>query len=269
MTSAINEKPHMALDLDNRVIVITGGAGLLGQTFTRAVASQGGRPVIADIRIDDAENVARQINREIGSDRVSAVEIDITSKVSLKKAIQDIHSKFGQIDALVNNAYPRNKNYGRKFEEVEYSDFCENINLHLGGYFLTSQQFALFFKEQGHGNIVTVSSIYGVMAPRFDIYADTQMTMPVEYAAIKSALIHLNAYMLKYFQGSGIRFNGLSPGGIFDSQPESFLKKYSTYSQSKGMLDPVDIVGTLIFLLSEQSRYINGQNVVVDDGWSK
>ena len=269
MTSAINEKPHMALDLDNRVIVITGGAGLLGQTFTRAVASQGGRPVIADIRIDDAENVARQINHDLESDRVSAVEIDITSKVSLQKAIHKVHSKFGQIDALVNNAYPRNKNYGRKFEEVEYSDFCENINLHLGGYFLTSQQFALFFKEQGHGNIVTVSSIYGVMAPRFDIYADTQMTMPVEYAAIKSALIHLNAYMLKYFQGSGIRFNCLSPGGIFDSQPESFLKKYSTYSQSKGMLDPVDIVGTLIFLLSEQSRYINGQNVVVDDGWSK
>jgi NAD(P)-dependent dehydrogenase (short-subunit alcohol dehydrogenase family) len=269
MTSAINEKPHMALDLNNRVIVITGGAGLLGQTFTRAVASQGGRPVIADIRIDAAENVAIQINHEMGSDCVSAVEIDITSKASLKKAIQEIHSKFGKIDALVNNAYPRNKNYGRKFEEVEYSDFCENINLHLGGYFLTSQQFALFFKEQGHGNIVTVSSIYGVMAPRFEIYADTQMTMPVEYAAIKSALIHLNAYMLKYFQGSGIRFNCLSPGGIFDSQPESFLKKYSTYSQSKGMLDPVDLVGTLIFLLSEQSRYINGQNVVVDDGWSK
>jgi len=269
MTSAINVKPRTALDLHNRVIVITGGAGLLGQIFTRAVASQGGRPVIADIRIDVAETVARQINDEMESDCVSAVEIDITSKASLQKAIHEVQSKFGQIDALVNNAYPRNKNYGRKFEEVEYSDFCENINLHLGGYFLTSQQFALFFKEQGHGNIVTVSSIYGVMAPRFEIYADTQMTMPVEYAAIKSALIHLNVYMLKYFQGSGIKFNCLSPGGIFDSQPEAFLKRYSIYSQSKGMLDPADIVGTLIFLLSEQSRYINGQNIVVDDGWSK
>jgi NAD(P)-dependent dehydrogenase (short-subunit alcohol dehydrogenase family) len=269
MTSILNDMPCNALDLDNLVVVITGGAGLLGQTFSRAVASQGGRPVIADIRIEAAERVARQINDELGVDCVSAVEIDITSKKSLQKAIHDLRSKFGRIDALVNNAYPRNKNYGRMFEEVEYSDFCENLSLHLGGYFLASQQFALFFKEQGHGNIVTISSIYGVIAPRFDIYADTRMTMPVEYAAIKSALIHLNVYMLKYFQGCGIRFNCLSPGGIFDSQPESFLNKYSTYSQSKGMLDPVDIAGTLLFLLSEQSRYINGQNIIVDDGWSR
>lgn len=269
MTYMANDKPGNAFDLDNRVVVITGGAGLLGQTFSKAVASQGGRPVIADIRIEAAKRVASRINDELGTDIVSAVEIDITSKTSLQKAIHDLRTTFGRIDALVNNAYPKNKNYGRKFEEVEYSDFCENLNLHLGGYFLTSQQFALYFKEQGHGNIITVSSIYGVIAPRFDIYAGTPMTMPVEYAAIKSALIHLNDYMMKYFQGSAIRFNCLSPGGIFDSQPESFLKKYSAYSQSKGMLDPADIIGTLIFLLSDQSRYINGQNIVIDDGWSK
>ncbi len=263
-----NDMADKECDLDGRVVVITGGAGLLGQTFTRAIAAKGGRPVIADIRIDVAENVANQINDELGAARVSAVAMDITSKASLQNGIHDLRSKFGQIDALVNNAYPRNKNYGRKFEDVEYSDFCENLNLHLGGYFLASQQFALYFKEQGCGNIVTIASIYGVMAPRFDIYADTKMTMPVEYAAIKSALIHLNAYMLKYFQGCGIRFNCLSPGGIFDSQPDSFLEMYSVHSQSKGMLDPVDIAGTLIFLLSEQSRYINGQNIIVDDGWS-
>jgi NAD(P)-dependent dehydrogenase (short-subunit alcohol dehydrogenase family) len=269
MSNLTNDKSCNFLDLDNRVVVITGGAGLLGQTFSQAVAAQGGRPVIADIRIEAAQKVATRMNAEMGADLVSAVEIDITSKDSLEKAIHKLQSKFGRIDALVNNAYPRNKNYGRKFEEVEYSDFCENLNLHLGGYFLTSQQFALYFKKQGHGNIITVSSIYGVIAPRFEIYADTQMTMPVEYAAIKSALIHLNDYMLKYFQGSGIRFNCLSPGGIFDSQPESFLKKYSAYSQLKGMLDPADIVGALMFLLSDHSRYINGQNIVVDDGWSK
>ncbi len=256
-------------NLQGRVVVITGGAGLLGRTFARAVARQGGRAVIADIRLEAAENAANDLNKELGTECVSALEMDITSKSSLQQAISFLKSKFGQIDALVNNAYPRNKHYGRKFEDVEYADFCENLNLHLGGYFLASQQFANFFKQQGHGNIVTISSIYGVIAPRFDIYADTQMTMPVEYAAIKSALIHLNAYMLKYFQGSGIRFNCISPGGIFDSQPESFLKKYANHSQSKGMLDPVDIAGTLVFLLSDQSQYINGQNIIVDDGWSR
>lgn len=268
MTIVVRDKPRDEFDLTNNVIVITGGAGLLGKEFAKAIALHGGRPVLADIRIDAAEMAARQLNEELGKDCASSVEIDITSKDSLQIAISKIHSSFGRIDALVNNAYPRNKNYGRKFEAVEYSDFCENVSLHLGGYFLASQQFALFFKEQGFGNIVTISSIYGVMAPRFDVYANTGMTMPVEYAAIKSALINLNAYMLKYFQGNGIRFNCLSPGGILDAQPELFLKKYTSYAQSKGMLLPTDIAGTLVFLLSGQSRYINGQNIVVDDGWS-
>lgn len=269
MNAVKNKDSRSIHDLDNQVVVITGGAGLLGQRFARAIAAHGGRPVIADIRIEAANAAARQINGELGVDHVSAIEIDITSKDSLEVAINNLHSRFGRIDALINNAYPRNKNYGRKFEEVEYSDFCENINLHLGGYFLTSQQFALFFKGQGFGNIITVSSVYGVVAPRFDIYANTSMTMPVEYAAIKSALLHLSTYMLKYFQGSGIRFNCLSPGGIFDSQPESFLRRYAAYAQSKGMLNSDDITGTLIFLLSEQSKFINGQNIVIDDGWSK
>lgn len=268
MTVAVRDNLCDEFDLRDGVVVITGGAGLLGKEFAKAVALHGGRPVLADIRFDAANMAAQQLNDELGKDCATSVEIDITSKDSLQIAISRLHSSLGRIDALVNNAYPRNKNYGRKFETVEYSDFCENVSLHLGGYFLTSQQFALFFKEQGFGNIVTISSIYGIMAPRFDIYEKTSMTMPVEYAAIKSALINLNAYMLKYFQGSGIRFNCLSPGGILDAQPEAFLKKYSTYAQSKGMLLPTDITGALIFLLSSQSRYINGQNIIIDDGWS-
>lgn len=268
MTISFDNSSRRDFWLDNKVVVITGGAGVLGQEFAKAVALNGGRPILTDIRFDVAERAAQQINIQFERNCASSIQIDITSKKSLKDAILRLNSMFGRIDALVNNAYPRNKNYGRKFENVEYSDFCENVSSHLGGYFLTSQQFAQYFKEQGHGNIITISSIYGVVAPRFDIYDSTNMTMPVEYAAIKSALINLNLYMLKYFQGSGIRFNCLSPGGILDAQPESFLKKYASYAQSKGMLLPSDITGALIFLLSEQSQYINGQNIVVDDGWT-
>tara|TARA_R110001592_G_scaffold13452_2_gene61673 strand:- start:597 stop:1406 length:810 start_codon:yes stop_codon:yes gene_type:complete len=262
-----NSRVHSAV-LEDAVVVVTGGAGLLGKEFAKAIALQGGRPVFADIRVQAAKQAAQQLNTELDRECAYAVEIDITSKESLRNAISALHASLGRIDALVNNAYPRNRNYGRKFEDVEYSDFCENLNLHLGGYFLASQQFALFFQQQGHGNIVTISSIYGVVAPRFDIYKGTDMTMPVEYAAIKAALIHLTSYMLRYFQGSGIRFNCLSPGGILDAQPDQFVEEYRKYANSKGMLSPTDIVGALVFLLSNQSRYINGQNIVVDDGWS-
>ncbi len=168
----------------------------------------------------------------------------------------------------MNNAYPRNPNYGRRFFDVEYQDFCENINLNLGGYFLTSQQFAMFFKKQGHGNIINIASVYGVIAPRFEIYEGTEMTMPVEYAAIKSSVVHLTKYMAKYFKGLNIRVNCICPGGVFNDQPGQFVEAYNKFCISKGMISTEDLKGILIFLLSESSNVINGQCILVDDGFS-
>jgi NAD(P)-dependent dehydrogenase (short-subunit alcohol dehydrogenase family) len=167
----------------------------------------------------------------------------------------------------VNNAYPRNKNYGKHFFDVEYDDFQENLALNLGGYFTTSQQFAQYFKKQNYGNIINISSIYGVVAPKFEIYNRTTMTVPVEYATIKSGLIHLTKYMAKYFKGMNIRVNTLSPGGILDNQDENFVKQYKNVCLNKGMLDKSDLKGTLVYLLSDMSKYVNGQNIVVDDGF--
>lgn len=249
-------------DLKDKIIVIVGGAGLLGAEFAKAVADIGATSIIADLNEDKARDFIREKNN------IDYFKLDITSKSSVIEMINYIVSKYGKIDAIVNSAYPRNKNYGRKFEDVTYEDFCENVNLHLGGYFLVSQQFAEFFSKQGYGNIVNISSIYGVIAPRFEVYDNTKMAMPVEYAAIKSALIHLTKYIAKYYKSKNLRINCISPGGIYDGQPQSFLDKYKSYSLNKGMLNKSDITGTLIFLLSDMSKYINGQNIIVDDGWT-
>jgi NAD(P)-dependent dehydrogenase (short-subunit alcohol dehydrogenase family) len=254
--------------LKDLVVLVTGGAGLLGKEICRSIAANGGTPVVADLRIDAAGEVATIINNEFSNGEAEFCELDITSKSSIQAAIARVLSRKGRIDALVNCAYPRNARYGRQFENVEYEDFCENVNLHLGGYFLVTQQFALYFKSCGNGNIITFTSIYGVVPPRFEIYDGTGMTMPVEYAAIKSALIHLNRYMVKYFKGSGIRFNCLSPGGVADNQAKQFQASYAAFSQTKGLLSPADISGAAIFLLSKESEYVNGQNIIVDDGWS-
>lgn len=254
--------------LRNRVVVVTGGAGLLGKELVKGIVKCGGIGIIADINEIKGRETENEFTASGLNERYEFVRMDITSKASIRQVIEYLHDKYGKIDALVNNAYPRNENYGRKFEDVEYDDFCENVNLHLGGYFLVSQQFAIYFKKQGYGNIVNISSIYGVIAPRFEIYEGTNMTMPVEYACIKSAIIHLTRYMAKYFKAYNIRVNCISPGGIFDNQPEKFMKEYNRFCLQKGILDKDDIVGTLIFLLSDLSRYINGQNIVVDDGFS-
>ena len=253
--------------LEGKIVIVTGGAGMLGRAFARRIAEHGGIAVVADIDVARATQVAQEIAGTHPGHAEAAV-LDITGKESVSALIAELHQRHGRIDAVVNNAYPRNRNYGRKLEDVTYEDFCENVDLHLGGYFLVAQQFGLFFRSQGAGNIVNMSSIYGVMAPRFDVYADTHMTMPVEYAAIKSAVIHLTRYFAQYFKGDGIRVNCLSPGGIFDNQPADFLREYNSHCNAKGMLNPGDIAGALMFLLSDASRYITGQNLVVDDGFS-
>lgn len=252
--------------LKDQVVVITGAGGLLGREFAAAAAAAGARVALADIS-PAAKQVAAGLNKRFGAGTALFVSLDITSKTSVTAAITAIKKTFGRIDAVVNSAYPRNKNYGRKFEAVEYKDFCENVNLHLGGYFLVSQQFAEFFKKQGGGNIINISSVYGVAAPRFQIYEGTPMTMPVEYAAIKSAVIMLTQYMARYYANCNIRFNAVSAGGILDGQPKAFLKAYRALCLNKGMLDRSDISGTVLYLLSGLSRYVNGQNIIVDDGF--
>lgn len=253
--------------LAGKIVVVTGGAGLLGKQFCIEVARQGGVAVVADCDAGAAGRVANEIAADYPGHAVAAT-LDITDAESATALIETLKTRYGRIDALVNNAYPRNKNYGRKLEEVNYADFCDNLGMHLGGYFLMSQQFALFFRRQGYGNIVNLASIYGVVAPRFAIYADTPMTMPVEYAAIKSGVIHLTKYFAQYFKADGIRVNTLSPGGIFDNQPESFVANYNAMAGKKGMLKPDDILGSLVFLLSDASHYMTGQNLVVDDGFT-
>lgn len=255
------------MQLAGKVIVVTGGGGFLGAKFCAAIAQQGGIAIIADVDAVAAAGVAAQIAATCPG-RAEAVALDITSVASINALIADLQQRYGRIDALVNNAYPRNREYGKKLEEVTYDSFCENVGMHLGGYFLTAQQFSLYFREHGGGNIINMSSIYGTMTPRFEVYADTPMTMPVEYAAIKSAVNQLTRYFAQYFKGDGIRVNSLSPGGILDDQPEPFLRKYDAHCSSKGMLDPQDVCASLIFLLSEASRYVTGQNLVVDDGFS-
>lgn len=254
--------------LKDKVVVITGGAGLIGKEFVKAVVENQGIAIIADINEELGLKAKENLSKELNTVSIDFIKLDITSKSSLNSCIDFLNDKYQRIDALVNNAYPRNKNYGRHFFDVEYEDFIQNLGLNLGGYFTASQQFSQYFKKQGYGNIINISSIYGVVAPKFEIYDNTSMTMPVEYAAIKSGLIHLTKYMAKYFKGMNIKVNALSPGGIFDSQPEAFLEKYKEKCLNKGMLDNSDLKGTLVYLLSDMSKYVNGQNIIVDDGFS-
>jgi NAD(P)-dependent dehydrogenase (short-subunit alcohol dehydrogenase family) len=255
----------MAL-LSDKVVVIVGGAGLLGRRFCRAAADEAARVVVADRDEAAAAAVVRDIESAGGS--AVAMGCDIASPASVDALVASTHGRFGRIDAVVNSAYPRNRHYGRPVEQVEYSDFVENTSLNLGGCFLVAQRFAVAFCRQGFGNIVNVASIYGSLAPRFSIYEGTGMTMPVEYSAIKAGMLQLTRYFAQYYKRQGVRCNCLSPGGILDGQPQAFVEAYGSHAGRKGMLDPDDLAGALVFLLSNRSAHMTGQNLVVDDGFS-
>lgn len=256
-------------DLDGNVVVITGGAGLVGRGFVKAVVENGGTAIIADIDATAGKNIQAELASQLGTDRIEFTRVDISSRESIRAMIGTVLDRHGTIDALVNNAYPRNKNYGRKFEEVTYEDFCENMNLHLGGYFLMSQEVSRVMVEQKRGVIVNIASIYGFMAPRFDLYENAGFTSPVEYSAIKGGLLSLTKYLASYLGKHGIRVNAMSPGGVHDNQPESFVARYCAKTLTANrMAEPDDLNGALAFLLSDASRYITGQNIVIDDGWS-
>ena len=253
--------------LNNKVIVVTGGAGLLGKEFIMEILTNGGTAILTDIKISLAKNFIDKMKIEY-PDNFYARNMDITNKSSIISLIKDVSKRYKGIDCLVNNAYPKNKNYGKQMEDVSYKDFSENISAHVGGYFLTSQRFGAFFKNHNGGNIINIGSIYGTLAPRFELYKNTEMTTPVEYVAIKASVIQLTKYFAQYFKKDNIRVNCLSPGGIQDNQPKSFISAYNSFCSEKGMLDPRDVANTLIFLLSDSSKFITGQNLIIDDGFT-
>lgn len=248
--------------LDDKVVVVTGAFGKLGYNFVKAILDNRSKIVLVDVLFNE-----NKFNCLKG-DKLF-VEADITSKDSIQNLIDKSIQKFGRVDALVNCAYPKGKNYGKSLLEVEYKDFCNNINLHLGGYFLTCQLFSKYFIEQKKGNIVNIASIYGQFLPDFKMYEGFNKSLPIEYSLIKASILQMTKYFAKYFKGV-IRVNAISPGGILndENQTEAWRERYKSYAQKKGMLDREDLNGTLIYLLSDMSKYVNGQNIVVDDGFT-
>lgn len=251
--------------LKNKTVLVAGAGGLLGSKIVTEALAQGAKVIAADLDIDKVKINLKRLNPELSYGNLEFKKLDITSEIEVK----EFFSKQLTIDGAVNATYPRNAEYGAKFFDVSLDSFNENLALHLGGAFLFMQKCASYFlMNKNSFSLVNISSVYGVVAPKFNIYHGTSMTMPVEYAAIKSAIIHLSKYVSSYVSDSRFRVNCVSPGGIIDSQPESFLNAYKSNTHGKGMLKVDYIVGSVIFLLSNASMYSTGQNIIVDDGFS-
>jgi NAD(P)-dependent dehydrogenase (short-subunit alcohol dehydrogenase family) len=250
--------------LKNKTAVVTGGAGLIGKPISMALAQAGAKVYIADVDKKNTEKIIMQ-NKKLP---IKWIKLDVTNLDSIKKTIKDIIKQEKKIDIWVNCAYPRTNDWSQKFEKIRPESWQKNIDMHLNGYFLCSQQIAEQMKKQKHGSIINFSSIYGLVGPDFSIYQDSGKTMPAAYSAIKGGIITFTKYLSTYYAKYGIRVNAVCPGGIYDKQPKEFVKKYSDKTPIGRMGKPEEIAGPVLFLASEASSYVTGHVLVVDGGWT-
>lgn len=241
-------------NIKNKVVVVTGGKGLLGKEIVNTLKKYGAIVITADIAFE--------------TQHIDDLILDITDEVSIKSGIKQIVEKYNRIDGWVNNAYPRTQDWGAKFEDISIDSWRSNVDMHLNGYFLCCQHVLEQMKIQQSGSIINMSSIYGLVGPDFNVYENTQMTMPAAYAAIKGGINNLTRYLASYYGKYQVRVNTVSPGGIYDNQPEAFVANYNNKVPMKRMGQPRDIVSAIYFLLSDESSYITGHNLVVDGGWT-
>ena len=241
--------------LKDKIIIVTGGNGLLGKEIIKKLITEGA----VCINID--------INHNTSND-LSCIQCDITDSNSIDSAIKLVINNFNHIDGLVNNAYPRTKDWGLKFEDIELSSWQSNIDWQLNSYFYFTQQVSKYMVKQGFGSIVNIASVYGVVGPDFTVYDGTEMTMPAAYSAIKGGIVNFGRYLASYLGPSGVRVNTISPGGIFDNQNPVFVNNYNKKVPMRRMGLPHDISPAVSFLLSDDANYITGHNLIVDGGWT-
>jgi len=242
------------MKVENKVILVTGGMGLIGKAIVNHLNENNAKVVIVDIGIED--------NIEKGF-----INCDITNEESVKESIEKIIKKFHQIDGLVNNAYPRTQDWGNKFESISYSSWQKNVDMQLNSVFLLCQNVLTHMVKQKSGAIVNLGSIYGEVGNDFTIYEGTRIFPPAAYSAIKGGVINFTRYLASYFGKDSIRVNCVSPGGIFDNQDPVFVRNYENKVPLKRMAKPEEIAPAVTFLLSDDASYITGHNLMVDGGW--
>lgn len=241
--------------LDNKVIIVIGGNGLIGREVVRDIRNKGGICINADITT-------------VTNLDMCEYKLDVTNNEAIDTFIKAVAQKFGRIDGLANSGYPRTKDWDTKFEAVTFNSWRQNVDWQLNSCFYVCQKVLEVMKEQGFGSIVNFGSIYGVVGNDFTIYEEFGGTSPAAYPAIKGGIINFSRYLASYFGKYGIRVNVVSPGGIIDKQHPTFIERYSEKSPLKRLGRPEEIAPAISFLLSDEASFITGHNLMVDGGWT-
>lgn len=263
-------------DLENKVAVVTGAAGILGIIFCEALLKVGVRVAMIDCYNDVLLEKAQLLKRRYGPNKLLTINSDITKHDSVNKMVNNVVSEFGSIDILHNNAATKGSSltaFYEAYENYSLNTWREIMSVNLDAAFLVSQAVGKQMIKQGHGgSIIQTVSIYGVVAPNQSIYEGSEylgvkINTPAAYSASKAGLLGLTRYLAAYWAKHNIRVNALTPGGIESGQNETFKNSYSSRVPLGRMGKAEELCGAFLLLASQQSSYITGQNIIIDGGY--
>ena len=266
-------------DLTGRVAVVTGGVGLLGAEFCRTLAEAGAAVAVVDVNESASQEIADRLTKS-GS-KALAVPTDITRPDSVNSMVETVLSTCGRLDILVNSAAldpkfdPETVEKGimpGAFEDYPLDQWNMALNVNLTGMFLVTQACVKQMLSQGKkGSIINICSTYGLNGPDQRIYINAGERVafkPVYYTVTKAGVLGFTKYLASYYAGTEIRVNALTPGGVFNNHEDYFVKNYSAKTILGRMAKKDEMNGALLFLASDASSYMTGNNLIVDGGWT-
>jgi NAD(P)-dependent dehydrogenase (short-subunit alcohol dehydrogenase family) len=257
------------MSLEGRVAVITGGAGRIGEAFCEALAELGATIVVLDVDDQAANERAAWIAEQYGVP-AKAYVADVSREDSVRGTIAEAAAELGGIDVLINNAaYPKLNlpDDGLEIEAQQLGNWQANLDVMVTGTFLMTRACAPYLRKSGHGSIINIASIYGLLGPDMRLYDGTEMDNPAYYAAAKGGVIQLTRYWATTL-APAVRVNCIAPGGVWRQQPESFHAQYKNRTPLGRMATEEDLKGASAYLASDLSAYVTGQILAVDGGWT-
>jgi len=262
-----------AFSLAGKVALVTGGAGILGQHHARTFARAGARVVIADLEQSGGEALAAELCAELGAEAAAWFPVDLANEEDTAAWAGRVLERYGALDVLLNNAATKSPNFFAPIESFPLSDWEAVLRVNVTAMFLTVRHFGPGMLARGSGSIINVSSIYGMVGPDQRIYEGSyyeamggEINTPLVYSVSKGAVLALTRHLATTWGPQGVRTNTLTPGGVSSGQNSTFAEKYSARVPLGRMGKADELAGALLFLASDASSYVNGQNLVVDGG---